>query len=352
MIEAGRPARILLTMAAFVIVVAGMKASQELLVPVLLALFMAVLAASPMFWLQRKGLPAGLALGVVVLVLVIAGGLLAGLVASAITDFTQQLPVYQVKLRAQGVAVAGWLAGLGVDTAELGEMLDPARVMTLVGGVLNGLGGALANGFLILLVVIFMLLEAAVFERKFRRLAGECEVTLGSFQRFTRTVRSYFGIKAWMSFAGAVATGLLLLLIGVDYALLWAVLAFALNFIPGIGSVIAAVPPVLLALIQLGPWHALATIAAFVLVNFVMENIVEPRYMSRDLGLSGLTVFLSLLFWGWVLGPVGMLLSVPLTIVLQIALDASPETRWLAILLGGEPEKERAPAAEEAAATD
>lgn len=343
----------LLTMAAFVIVVAGMKASQQILVPFLLALFIAVIGASPMVWLHRKGLPVWLALLSVVVVILLAGTLFAGLVGNAITDFSRNLPFYQSRLSGQSAALIAWLQGLGVDTSalHLSEVLDPAAAMSLVGAVLNGLGTALANGFLVLLTVIFMLLEAAGFERKIRYLSGHCEVTVGSFDQFIENVRAYIGIKTWISLATGAFVYVSLLFIGVDYALLWGVAAFALNYIPNIGSFIAAVPPVLLALIQLGPLHSLVTAILFVVVNVVMGNVIEPRFMGRGLGLSTLVVFLSLIFWGWVLGPVGMLLSVPLTITAKIALDANDETRWLAVLLGPDPgneEQKAKPVVEEA----
>jgi predicted PurR-regulated permease PerM len=141
-------------------------------------------------------------------------------------------------------------------------------------------------------------------------------------------------IKTLVSLATGVIVAIGLYVIGVDYPLLWGLLAFLLNYIPNIGSIIAAIPPVLLAMIQLGPMQALIVAGGFVVVNIVMGSIVEPRFMGRGLGLSTLVVFLSLLFWGWVLGPVGMLLSVPLTITVKIALDSREESRWLAILLG------------------
>lgn len=334
--DTGRTAKLLLTLAAFVIVVAGMKASQEVLVPFLLALFIAVIGASPMLWLQRKGAPIWLALSIVVAAFLLAGVLLAGLVGNAVTDFSQNVPVYQDRLRAQFAGLLEWLAGHGVDatTLQLSEVFNPGAAMSLVGGILNGLGGALTNGFLILLTVIFMLLEAAGFHDKIRYVSGHCDVTVGNLGKFTENVRRYIGIKSWIS----LATGLLvyfgLLLIGVDYPLLWGVVAFVLNFVPNIGSFIAGVPVVLLALIQLGPLPALLTTVLYVAVNVVMGNVIEPRFMGRGLGLSTLVVFLSLIFWGWVLGPVGMLLSVPLTITAKIALDTQPETRWIAILLG------------------
>ena len=123
---------------------------------------------------------------------------------------------------------------------------------------------------------------------------------------------------------------------GVDYPLLWAVLAFALNYIPTIGSIIALIPPLLLTIIQLGFINAMIVLLGYLVINTIMGNILEPKFMGKGLGLSTLVVFISLLFWGWVLGPIGMLLSVPLTITIKIALDSSDETRWLAILLGSE----------------
>ena len=125
--------------------------------------------------------------------------------------------------------------------------------------------------------------------------------------------------------------------LGVDYAILWGLLSFLLNFIPTVGSFIAAVPAVLLALVQLGILHAGLTLSGFVLVNLVMGNVIEPRWMGRGLNLSPLVVFVSLVLWGWVLGPVGMLLSIPLTIMVKIALENQPESRWISIMLGGAP---------------
>lgn len=143
-------------------------------------------------------------------------------------------------------------------------------------------------------------------------------------------------IKTWMSLATGIAVFILLAIVGVNYAVLWGLLTFFLNYVPNIGSIIAAIPAVLLALIQLGFVKSVIVAAGFVVINLLMGNVIEPRFMGRGLGLSTLVVFLSLIFWGWVLGPVGMLLSVPLTMTAKIALDSREETRWLAILLGPE----------------
>jgi len=142
-------------------------------------------------------------------------------------------------------------------------------------------------------------------------------------------------IKAAISLLTGLIIFIWLWILGVDYAILWGLLAFLLNFIPTVGSFIAAVPAVLLALVQLGVLHAGLTLGGFVVVNLVMGNAIEPRWMGRGLNLSPLVVFVSLVLWGWVLGPVGMLLSIPLTIMIKIALENQPESRWIGIMLGG-----------------
>lgn len=333
-----RTSEVLLTMAAFVVVVAGMKAATVILVPFLLAAFIAIISAAPMFWLQRKGVPPFLSLLIVVVAMVVAITLLAALVGQSVSDFSRDLPAYQEKIAQQTKGALAWLDGHGVDASALAldRIFDPGAAMRLAGTLLNSLGNVLTNGFLILMTVLFMLLEAASFPAKIKTIMGNPDASLARWEGFLNDVKRYVAIKTWVSLATGVIIALWLTVLGVDYALLWGLLAFGLNFVPNIGSIIAAVPPVLLALVQLGLAQALLVAAGFTAVNVIIGSVVEPRFMGRGLGLSTLVVFLSLLFWGWVLGPVGMLLSVPLTITAKIALDSRQDTRWLAVLLGPE----------------
>ncbi len=330
--------KILLTIAAFIVVVAGMSAAKSILVPFLLAAFIAIISAPPLFWLQRKGLPTWLALLIIIFGALFIGLLVASLVGSSVKDFSRDLPVYEAKLKQQTSLIMGWLEKLGVDISGLAltEIFNPGVAMKLVASLLNSLGNVLANGFLILMTVIFMLLEASSFPAKLRTVLGGPESSLIRFDNFISNVKHYMAIKTLVSLATGILVAIWLTIIGVDYPLLWGLLAFALNYVPNIGSIIAAVPAVLLAIIQLGLIKALLAAAGYVVINLLMGNMIEPRFMGRGLGLSTLVVFLSLLFWGWVLGPVGMLLSVPLTITAKIALDSRDETRWLATLLGPE----------------
>ena len=328
----------MVAIAAFVVVIAGMRAATTIVVPFLLAAFIAIISAPPMFWLHRKGLPVWLSLMIVIVAVVMVGLLISGLVGSSVKVFSKELPVYEAKLRQYISVILSWLEKIGIDTSGVDwtGVLNPGAAMKFIATGLNSLGKVLTNGILILMTVIFMLIEASSLPQKLRSILGDTEDAMTNFDRFIRNVKHYMAIKTVVSLATGVVIALWLALIGVDFPVLWGLLAFFLNFVPNIGSIIAAVPAVLLAILQLGIVQALTAAAGYVVVNMVMGSVIEPRFMGRGLGLSTLVVFLSLIFWGWVLGPVGMLLSVPLTMTAKIALDAREETRWLAILLGPE----------------
>jgi len=338
-----KASQILITIAAFVIVVAGMRAATDILVPFLLAIFISVISAPPLFWLQRKGLPTWLALITVILGILIVGLLMAWLVGSSVKDFSNNLPVYEEKLKLQTAAIIAWIGKLGIDISDLGitEIFNPGAAMKLVASMLNSLGNLLTNGFLILMTAIFMLLEATSIPAKLRTISGDRESSLEPFDKFVNNVKNYMAIKTLVSLFTGTVVAVFVFFMGLDYPLLWGLLAFALNYVPNIGSIIAAVPAVLLAVIQIGIGKAMIIAAGYVVINLVMGSVIEPRFMGRSLGLSTLVVFLSLLFWGWILGPVGMLLSVPLTITAKIALDSREESRWIAVLLGPEVITER-----------
>lgn len=327
---------LLVSLAAFVIVVAGMKLAAPLLVPFLLAVFISILIAAPFNWLQCKGLPAGIALLVVLGVLVVLALLVGSLIGSSVQQFTSTFPVYEARLKEISEEFVNWMHGVGIHASSglLSSYADPGKVMKMTANIIGSMGNMLTNSFLILVTVVFIMLEAASFPDKWRVARDNAETSLARFSAAATTINQYMGIKMLTSLATGVAVVILLALVGVDYVVLWGVLAFLLNFIPNIGSIIAAVPAVLLALVQLGAPAALVAAGGYLLINTVVGTFLEPRYMGKGLGLSTLVVFLSLIFWGWVLGPVGMLLSVPLTIAIKIALDSQPNTRWMAVMLG------------------
>jgi predicted PurR-regulated permease PerM len=186
------------------------------------------------------------------------------------------------------------------------------------------------------------LLEASTVETKIAAAFGRSTQSLKRPRVFLANLGSYLGIKTIVSLATGVVAGLLTWAVGLDFPLLWAMLAFLLNYVPNIGSIIAAVPAILMALIQLGPGEAMATAVGFVAINIVFGNVIEPRMMGYGVGISPLIVFIGLVFWGWVFGPVGMLLSVPLTMTLKLALESDKRTRWIAILIGSERDAQHA----------
>ncbi len=328
--------RFMLLTAAFIIVVAGMKAAADILEPFLLSLFIAVVCSPYLIALQRRGVPNSVAILLIIGVIVIIGVLIGAVIGSAIRDFRHDIPGYQERLQNMTSGGLSWLASLGlsIDMTQWKESFNPSAALAVAGNTLSGFGNAMANAFLILLTVIFILTEEVSFSEKLRLAYSDSGKTLAAIARFSKSVNRYMAIKTGLSLlTGAFALSWLMIL-GVDYAVLWAVLAFLLNFVPTLGSILAAIPPLLLALIQLGTGSALLTVLGYVVINVSIGNVLEPRIMGRGLNLSALVVLLSLVFWGWVLGPVGMLLSIPLTMTVKIALESHEETRWIGVMLG------------------
>lgn len=331
-------AKAILITASVVVVLAGLKAASEIVVPLLLSGFIAI-ACSPLInWATRYRVPRWLSVTLVILLIVVFGFMLAGLVGQSMSDFRANLPQYQQQLTLQFAWVVAQLEAFNINlnTDLIREHLDPAMAMSMTTNLLGGLGGVLSNLFLILLTIVFMLFEAESMPRRIHVALADPDMKMNHIDRFIRSVNSYLAIKTLVSVGTGLIIGVWLWVLGVDHFLLWAVLAFLFNYIPNIGSIIAAIPAVFMAFVQYGIGSAGLVALGFVLVNTVMGNMVEPRMMGRGLGLSTLVVFLSLIFWGWLLGSVGMLLSVPLTMIVKIALETRAETQWLAILLSSD----------------
>ena len=322
--------------AAFVVVVAGLKAAETLLVPFLLSVFIALIFSPLLAKLKQLRVPGGLAICLIIGLVVLVGWLIGILVGASINDFRQNLPQYQERLQTMSVGVLNWMneRGITLDMEQMRQSFDPGKVMQLAGNTLSSFGNVMTNAFMILLTVVFILAEEMGFSEKLQSARKDNGSTGEALQRFTQSVNSYLGIKSLLSLLTGVLVMIWLWFLDVDYPVMWGLLAFLLNFVPTIGSIIAAVPAVLLALIQLGPLVAGLTAAGYLVVNVVVGNGLEPKLMGKGLNLSPLVVFLSLVFWGWVLGPVGMLLSIPLTIMVKIALENHEETYWLGIMLG------------------
>jgi len=309
-----------------------MQAASVILVPFLVAVFLAVICMPLMRLLTQLRIPAGFAVAIVVLTIIGFMTLVGIFVGAQIAEFTSRLPFYEQQLNDK---LATFAARFDQDVSITGllEQIQPASPMSLVANLFGRLQGLFANFFLIIFTVIFLLLEASSFPAKLRSVLTSSRGDPEYFKRFTSGVQRYLGIKTVVSLVTGVLAGALTAAFGLDFPLLWALLAFLFNYVPNIGSLIAAIPPVVLALVQFGSTQAAMIGVGYFVLNITIGSVIEPRVMGRGLGLSTLVVFLSLLFWGWIFGPIGMLLSVPLTMTAKIALESSDRTAHIAVLL-------------------
>ena len=321
--------------ASFTIVVSGLKIAAPIFVPFLLAIFISILVSPVLKLLKSKGLSNGIAILIIIALIGLVGLLIGSILGASVADFRQDLPEYSSKLSLISMQIQQGLANIGlvIDKDQWSESFNPSILLAAVGSSLTSFGGVLTNSFLILLTVVFILTENITFSEKLKNATGNTDGQLW-LENFATSVHSYIAIKGFVSLLTGFLVFVLLKLIGVEYAVLWSVTAVLLNFIPTVGSIIAAVPPVLLSLVQLSVADSIFVLIGYLVINLFVGNYIEPRWMGKGLNLSPFVVFVSLVFWGWILGPVGMLLSIPLTILVKIGLETQEETKWIAVLLG------------------
>ena len=319
-----RRAQGILVLAGACIVIASLKLAASLLVPVLLAAFFAMALTPVAMRLQRYHVPAPLAVILSFLlgaVLVLA---LAGLIAVSMQDVKEKLPEYEARIESSVADATSWLSDKGVDIPEGGiaTAINPDQAVTFATSLVASLGSTLSNAIIVLLAMLFMMFETAAITGDVRANRARGSVS-DKLQRVMKAVTDYLSVKTVISLFTGLFFGIACALIGVDFPVLLGLLAFLLNYVPNIGSVLAAVPPILVALVQpeLGLKGAVLILVANLVVNGILGNVIEPRVMGQKVGLSTLTVFLGLIFWSWVFGPVGTVLSVPLTIVAKMLLE-------------------------------
>jgi predicted PurR-regulated permease PerM len=332
------PLNLVLALAALVIIIAGMRAGADILVPLLLSLFIAVVCTAPIHALQRLGIPQRLAVWLTLIVFGAFISLLGLLLVNSVGTFVDELPGIQQTLYEYYFGMLTHLSrmGMDIDASWIAEQLDIEKLGDWLPGLLSQMGSLMMRSVVVALLVVFLLFEMLNFPARISQALDNPAPSLRRFNQFNHTLKRYLAVKTLISLATGALVWLACTLVGSEFPLLWAVLAFALNYIPNIGSAIAAVPPVLLLLVspEGGPLKALVLSGAYLMINVVLGNLVEPRVMGRALGLSTFVAFLSLVVWGWIFGSVGMLLSVVLTMTLKIALESHPQTIWLARLLG------------------
>ena len=341
--------RFLFTVAAAVVVIAGLKAAAGFILPLLFATLFTLLAWPFFRWLTDRKVPEALALAVTLVAALLALALFLLIATAAVTEFAESAPEY---LNQAQERVDDWLERLrGVE--GVGEWLGSATVdpggflnflAATAGNVLTGTASLLTFLLLVFLTMSFMLAESNRFGPKLRTALGVLPYDEDQVLEIVGELQRFVAIKTAVSAMTGVLVGCWVALLGLEFPVFWGLAAFMLNFIPTLGSIIAAVPASILAWMQFGLGRALLVGMGYLLINTLLGNIVEPRWMGRRFGLSALVVFLSLLFWGWVWGPLGMLLSVPLTRMAKIVFEHTPGMRWVAVLLG--PSLPVAPAAQ------
>lgn len=335
---------ILIKLAMLVIILAGIRAASEIVVPFLLATFFAIVLNPVVSFLMQRGWRRGLAIAVVITAIFIMLLLLVAVLASSVSEFSDLYPQLRTTLEKKMVVVQHLVGRLGVrvSTDTLVARFDPNMLMSLATTAFTQLSGMMSNIVLLFLTVVFMLFEVRHLPYKMRNALVNPRMRIASLHRALKGVTHYLALKTFVSLITGVAVWAALYLLGVQFALLWGLLAFMLNYIPNIGPILAGIPPVIQALLLNSLSDAALVAALFIAIHMVFGNMLEPRLMGHRLGLSTLVVFLSLIFWGWLLGPVGMLLSVPLTSVTRILMETTPAGSRLAIMLGaGKPRRHK-----------
>ncbi|WP_433031805.1 AI-2E family transporter [Actinomycetospora sp. CA-053990] len=328
---------LLLGVAASVVAVAGIRAAAWLIGPALLALMIVIAAHPVQRWLRQRGWPGWVA--TLALILVINAGLLALVVVLLVSigQLATVLPQYTAQFNALVASVEKVLAGLGIGPAQIQAATSSASISSVigaVGGVLSSLGGVLAVIVLVLALLLFFIADAATFGQRLDSIAVERPDAVRALAGFASGTRSYLVVTTVFGFIVAVLDGIALGIMGVPLAILWAILAFITNYIPNIGFVFGLVPPALLALLT-GGWPLLvAVVVVYCVLNLVIQSLIQPRFIGNSVGLSATVTFVALLFWAWVLGPLGALLAIPLTLLVKALLvDVDPRARWADALL-------------------
>lgn len=315
--------------------------AQALIVPIVLAFFLTVLINPVVHWLGRfMPMWLGLPLVLIGLLVVLVGA--SALVGSTLYEVGLAMPEYIARFEAQLEALVAWLTGLGVDVGW--DTLRSGQVMSVAWGFVSSGLGSLVSGVGVLVIILFatafMITETHQFERKaaFAFSDETGEVIASTTRSIIAQVQTYVLAKTWLSAATGAFTWVVCLALGIDFAFFWGLLTFLLNFIPNVGSIIAVVPPSLIALLQYGSFAMMAvTLTLLASVQMVIGNVVEPRVLGRSMSLSPLVVFVSMLAWGWLWGIVGVIIAVPLTVAVKIVCEHVESLRPLAVMLGGEP---------------
>jgi AI-2 transport protein TqsA len=325
--------RVMLFLAATVVVLVGMRLGAPILNPILFAVVLSLLFSPIYAWLRRHRIPTPLALLIMLVGLTILFGGIFLILGVSISRFSADLASYTGKLNGQVNNIEDLAKSLGLSNVDIRDAVKPSALAGAIGSVLGGIADFLSNLFLILIIVLFLLAEGPAMMSRLRASAGSDHPQLASITAFGHSVVRQLGLRAIVNLVTGAGVTILLLALGVDFPVMWGILTFFLSFIPWIGLPIAVAPAVVLALAEHGIDRALLVIAGVVVINVVAENLLSPMLMGRGLSLSPTVLFIGFIFWAWLLGGPGAFLAAPLTIFVALIFQTFPETRWIASLM-------------------
>jgi predicted PurR-regulated permease PerM len=321
-------------LSSFVIIIGGLKMASQAVVILFLSIFISSILSPVLARLQKFKVPKYLAYLLIFMMIAVTLLFVVYIINTSLKDFGNNLPFYEMKLKKIVLDFLSWLNGFGfeIEPKSILEDFNFGALFNFTAGAAGNIGLFLSKMMLVFIGVFFILVESTHFEKKLDIIFKGDKDAKRNFRLFSHNIQKYFSIKTLTSLLTGVMITVTLIFFDIDYPVLWGFLGFLLNFIPVIGSIIAAIPALFMALIH----HDLTTVAylslVYLVINNLISNVLEPKFMGEGLGLSPAVIFFSLIFWGWVLGPTGMFLAVPLTMTLKIAFDSSEKTKWIGIL--------------------
>lgn len=330
-----------LVFVGFILVTLGMREIASILSPFIFAIFGAMIFAPLVRWLQRKGVPNTVSVGIVIFFFILIVLFVGLLTVISIVQLNSRIPVYESQLDIYISQLTGFIP-LSADFS-LGAFLR-SITGSLISVALNILGGAINATTGIVLIIVttgFLLLDSLEVPEKIFEEAEERSLVLKNLGGFGKSLMDYVMIRTETNVITGVGIGIILLLGRIEFAIFWALVIIIFSYIPYIGLFLASIPPVFLALMQYGPVAALIVIAIITVVNTLAENVIFPSLAGRGLELYSSVVFISLVYWAFVLGPAGALISVPLTMAVKSILDSFEETKSLGMLLGPSKSEEK-----------
>lgn len=324
--------------AAFFVAAYGLRAMSDVFMPLVVALFLAMIGIAPLNWLIRRKVPRGMAV-VVVFLFVMFGFLGVGFfLANAVSSFVEVVPSYKGKLDGLSDSLVHTLAHIGLKKPpkEFLDGIEPSSVVDMFTVAMGSLVSVLSQSLVVAFYLVFLLLEASRFRQKLVSAMGP-KADTSTIDQIVIDAQNYVGIKTGINFIWGLLVWIVAMLFGLSFSGLWGLVTFLFCFVPVLGPIASLLPPALFAFVDLGTVHALFLILSLITVHVVVGNVLEPLFIGKHLDLSPLVAFFAISFWGWIWGLVGMLLSVPLTMILKLCLEHTKDLRWLSVLIGSSP---------------